>query len=135
VSQRLPEAFRKLPVTSPTSHATFQHHRADIFLFLGHTIRPFTQNAAERKKGPRQGQVGRGGARRAPPGRGMLQYAPAQHTVLILQILADPFETRFNPFTLERPRVCTSSADVSGCTDTRVVPAAPRQHPAHRIHL
>jgi translation initiation factor eIF-2B subunit epsilon len=27
----------------------------------------------------------------------------------VLQILADPFETRFNPFTLERPRVCPFS--------------------------
>lgn len=27
------------------------------------------------------------------------------HIAFVLQILADPFETRFNPFTLERPRV------------------------------
>lgn len=30
-----------------------------------------------------------------------------------LQVLADTFETRFEPFTLDKPRVCTTSMEPS----------------------
>jgi hypothetical protein len=37
---------------------------------------------------------------------GSLEYMEIREAEDIVQVLADSFETRYSPFTLERPRVC-----------------------------
>jgi hypothetical protein len=87
------------------------------------------------KKGQDKGKSGE--EERDEPLQAVVSSASASAAIeLTFQILADPFETRFSPFTLERPRVCTPpQKNMSDDTDTHVVLAAPRQHPAHRIHV
>jgi hypothetical protein len=66
-----------------------------------------------------------------------LQSRISNRTV-VLQILADPFETRFSPFTLERPRVSVYHLFCgrgNARIDCVIVLAAPRQHPAHRVYV
>lgn len=51
------------------------------------------------------------------------------------QILADSFETRFTPFTLERPRVRTCCSCIPSSTHPAFpVSSTPRKHPFDRVH-
>ncbi len=60
------------------------------------------------------------------------------------QVLADSFETRFNPFTLETPRVRANPARMRqlamipiyrATADCSAVPSSISQYTSHRIHL
>jgi hypothetical protein len=60
----------------------------------------------------------------------------------ILQILADSFETRFRPLTLDKPRVrpLSDPSRMSRIPEADhiarvVVPATPRQHPSYRVYF
>lgn len=102
------EAFRSLAQRALTHPTRPPQNSAAAPLSCAAT-RNTARHGSKSEKRPRQGQVGRGRARRAAAGGGRRPTcASTAHGLklkLNLQILADPFETRFSPFTLEHPRV------------------------------
>lgn len=120
---------------SPNPHHDLYESRIPTApLHLLRNTLPKSKHAPKRQQRPEQGQVGRGGARRAAAGRGKVAQCTWPPTVLTLQILADPFETRFNPFTLEHPRV-RMPPKIASCTLTLASVSYPSRIPRSSVHV